>query len=384
MFNDKISNYLIVGLILKIEITSHIRSFMLYINLLIGRKMTMRKFFILLISGILLSTTGCSSNLKNKSQYPVSSTEFVLNTVSTVTIYSDNKENDPNEVINDSFKLCRQYENMLSRTIEGSEIDRINKSNGETIEVSSEVSDLLNTSLKYSQLTNGNFDVTIEPVSSLWDFQSESAVPPDKELIDKNINFVDYTQVDVNGNTVTLNNPNTAIDLGAIAKGYIADRMKEFLIEKGVTSAIINLGGNILAIGERDENKPFNIGIQSPTEEQNQVIGSVEINNKSVVTSGVYERYFEYKGKRYHHILNPNTGYPVENELLSVTIISDKSVDGDALSTGCFVLGLEKGMELINSLENVEAIFITKDNKLKVSDGIGKNVVFKELKNERI
>ena len=137
----------------------------------------MRKFLIFLISGVLLGTTGCSSNLKNKTQYPVSSTEFVLNTISTVTIYSDSKENDPNEVINDSFRLCRQYENMLSRTIEGSEIDRINKSNGETIEVSSEVSDLLNTSLKYSQLTNGNFDVTIEPVSSLGIFNRKVQFP---------------------------------------------------------------------------------------------------------------------------------------------------------------------------------------------------------------
>lgn len=158
------------------------------------------------------------------------------------------------------------------------------------------------------------------------------------------------------------------LDLGAIAKGYIADKMKEFLVSKGVKSATINLGGNVLCIGKKTDNTPFRIGIQKPFADRSETIAILDIEDKSVVSSGIYERYFEKDGTFYHHILNPDTGYPYDNHLVSVTIISDQSMDGDGLSTSCFALGLEKGMELINSLPDVHAVFITDDYQLHYSD----------------
>ena len=159
------------------------------------------------------------------------------------------------------------------------------------------------------------------------------------------------------------------LDLGAVAKGYIADRIKDYLLEQGVESAIIDLGGNILCVGSRPGGDPFRIGLQRPFASHSETVATVEITDKSVVSSGIYERYFEEDGVLYHHILNPETGYPYDNGLVSVTIISDESVDGDGLSTSCFALGLEKGMELINSLPDVQAVFITEDGELHFSEG---------------
>ena len=163
---------------------------------------------------------------------------------------------------------------------------------------------------------------------------------------------------------MTLTDPKSAIDLGGIAKGYMADQLKEYLLGEGVTSAIINLGGNVLTIGEKPDGTSFNIGIQKPFDKQNATITSVQVKDSSVVTSGSYERYFKLGDTIYHHILNTETGYPCDNGLLSVTILSKESIDGDALSTACFTLGLEEGQKLIESLEDIDAIFVTDDYEI--------------------
>jgi thiamine biosynthesis lipoprotein len=164
--------------------------------------------------------------------------------------------------------------------------------------------------------------------------------------------------------------PGIQIDLGGIAKGYIADRLKEYLSEQGVTGAIIDLGGNILCMGGKTTTDPFRIGIQQPFADRNETIATIDIRDKSVVSSGVYQRYIQTEdGKIYHHILDPSTGYSFDNGLLGVTIISEKSVDGDGLSTTVFALGLEKGLELVESLDDVEAAFITEDETIIYSTG---------------
>ena len=158
------------------------------------------------------------------------------------------------------------------------------------------------------------------------------------------------------------------LDLGAIAKGYIADKLKEYLVENGVEHALINLGGNILIIGDKPDGSKYNIGIQKPFDQTGQPITSVKVSDTSLVTTGIYERCFEKDDTLYHHILDPATGYPCQNNLYSVTIVTKSSVMADALSTTCFLLGLKDGMELINSLEGVEALFITDDYELHYSD----------------
>lgn len=310
---------------------------------------------------------------------PISITGFQLNTVITITIYDSQDES----LLSQALELCADYERIFSRTDENSELYQLNhRTLPQTEEggyaVSDELAELISIGLEYSRLSEGAFDITVEPVSSLWDFTSGEDIIPSKEEISASLSHVGYEQVQVNGNTVTFADDHTTLDLGAIAKGYIADRLKEYLESQGVASAIINLGGNVLCIGQRSADTPFSVGIQQPFADRQETIAAMEITDQSVVSSGIYERYFEKDGQIYHHILNPKTGYPYDNDLVAVTIISDASVDGDALSTTCFALGLEKGLELLNSTPDVHGIFITEDYQLHYTDGFEEEIVTKE------
>ncbi|ADL03439.1 ApbE family lipoprotein [[Clostridium] saccharolyticum WM1] len=309
-----------------------------------------------------LLLAGCGRGVE-----PVTQSGFMLNTFVTVTIYD---KNDPG-ILSECLDLCRSYENMFSKTIEGSEVYKLNhRMAGETaVTLSPDVADLLSRGLYYSQISEGAFDITVEPLSSLWNFTSEHPAVPPAEKIEEARKKVDYRNLKLEGNTVTFLSPDTSLDFGAIAKGYIADRMKDFLLEKGVKSAIINLGGNVLCVGQKPEGKPFKIGLQKPYADRNETIETLDIKDMSVVSSGVYERHFVKDGVNYHHILNPRDGYPYENGLVSVTILSKLSADGDALSTTCFSLGLEKGMKLLESIDGVYGVFITEAGEVLYSQG---------------
>lgn len=263
--------------------------------------------------------------------------------------------------------ICEGYENLFSNKIETSEISKINASAGNPVKVSEETLELISRGIDYCELSGGKFDITIAPLSDLWNFtDNPNGNLPEQSAIEEARSHVGYKtiQVDKDSCTVTLNDPQAKIDLGGIAKGYIADRLKAYLKSEGVEHALINLGGNVLALGTAYDGTPFRIGIQKPFDEQNSTIDILEIEDRSVVSSGIYQRYFEKDGTIYHHILNPETGYPYSNNLLQATIISDRSMDGDALSTCCFALGLNDGSTLIESLDHVQAIFVTEDYQL--------------------
>lgn len=310
----------------------------------------------ILLTFIVMLLSGCAVT----SQEPISKTGFYFDTVITITIYDSDKE----DLLEQCFSYCDAFEKQISRTIETSEVSRVNAAKGQPVEVSETTLELIKKGIEYGDLTDGAFDITISPLSELWDFKNNpGTVPSDNEIFEA-LSHVNYESIIIEGNAVALTDPDAAIDLGGIAKGYIADKLKEYLLGEGVQSALINLGGNILTIGEKPNGTAFNIGIQRPFDEQNTTIASVAVRNSSVVTSGSYERYFETDDKIYHHILNTQTGYPCDNGLLSVTILSDKSVDGDALSTACFALGLEDGQKLIDSMQNVEAIFVTEEYQI--------------------
>ena len=308
---------------------------------------------------------------------PVTATAFKLNTVVTITLY----DSEDQELLDQAMELCDDYEKIFSRTLPESELYRLNagtlpQEDGAFI-ISDTLAELINEGLRYSELSGGSFDISIGPVSSLWDFTSGSSVIPDEDDVKDALKLVDYRQVFLDGNRIRFGMEGMQLDLGAIAKGYIADRIKEFLVSEGVKSAILDLGGNILCIGKRPDGTPFRIGIQRPFAQRSETVSIAQIDGKSVVSSGIYERYFEKDGILYHHILNPRTGFPYENDLVSVTIISDRSADGDGLSTSCFALGLEQGMELINSLPDVYAAFITADGELHFSDGMAETFSLK-------
>ncbi len=327
--------------------------------------------FFLIFIFLTTSVSGC-----NPKTQTISDSAFYFNTIITITLYDTNDT----QLLEDCFSIAQKYENLLSATIETSDISRINSNPGIFIEVEPETVDVLKKALYYCELSNGAFDITVGNLSKLWNFSeissslnethelTEPTLFPDETVLAQAVQQVNYRNIIIDNNQVMLNNAYSQIDLGGIAKGYIADKMKEYLISEDVHSGIINLGGNILTIGEKTDGSAYNIGIQKPFEDSDSVISSVEVKDSSVVTSGVYERYYIYNDHLYHHILDTNTGYPVENNLYSVTIICKSSTDADALSTICFSLGLEKGIQLINSLENTEAMFITNEYKIYTSD----------------
>lgn len=333
--------------------------------------MTNKKQKLFYICAVLMMALAvlASTNQKNRQRDPITATAFKLNTVVKITIYDSQDQ----RILDEAMALCDTYEKIFSRTMEESELYQLNhgllaQENGAYM-LSDELAELVSQGLAYSELSEGAFDISIEPLSSLWDFTSGEKNIPTQQEIDRAKTLVNYKDVLLSDNQLRFAKEGMSLELGAIAKGYIADRIKDFLISRGVKSAIIDLGGNVLCVGKRINGEPFRIGIQRPFANRSEQAATVEIEDKSVVSSGVYERCFEKDGTLYHHILNPQDGYPYRNGLISVTIISNESVDGDGLSTSCFALGLEKGMDLINSLPDVQAVFITEDGELHLSEG---------------
>lgn len=351
------------------------------------------RFFYLILCTVLvcpiLLFTGCGNitdaDTSTTGNEPISISSIKLNTAVQITIYDSQDK----ALLDDCLALCDKYELIFSRTNEKSELYKLNhrkdtsdkdtntdrqttpypvSGTADTWHISEDLAALLSEGLDITRESDGAFDIAIAPLTSLWDFTAEDPKAPDDADIQKVFPLCSSDGVTIDGQDITLPSDDIQFDVGAIAKGYIADRLKDFLVKKGVNSAIINLGGNVLCIGSKPNGTPFKIGIQKPFADRNETEAVMDITGKSVVSSGIYERCFKQGGKLYHHILNPQTGYPYENGLISVTIISDQSVDGDALSTTCFALGLEDGLKFAEK-KGVQAVFITEDYELHYTDG---------------
>lgn len=288
---------------------------------------------------------------------------YYFNTYVSVSLYGCGSE----EVAKNAVELCGYYEKIFSRTNETSLLYQLNNEGKiKTDSVEAEIlSEILKYGREYYDITDGALNIALEPVTSLWDFSSGASIVPKKERIAEALDNTDCSLIEITENGIELNG--VSVDLGAVAKGFAADRIKEYLVDEGVDSAIINLGGNILCIGDKPTGEDFVIGIQKPF--SNETLLGLEINGMSVVTSGTYERYFRKDGVLYHHILDPDTGMPCDNNLLSVTIVAESGVLCDCLSTGCFVMGMEDAIELINNMENVYAIFVDDDYNVYYSEG---------------
>ena len=321
-----------------------------------------KKMLAVLIALMLMC--GCANAQSTK---PLARQGFMLDTVISISLYDNQDE----AILDGAFALCEEYEQLFSRTISTSDVYRINHSDGAPVEVSDATAELLCIALEYARLSGGAFDPTIEPLVTLWDIMADEPHVPDASAISAALARVDWTKVSVDGNVVTLH-AGIGLDLGGIAKGYIADKLREYLSENGVDSALINLGGNVLTLGGKPDGSNFTIGVQKPFGQNSDILGACRLKGMSVVTSGIYERYFVENDRLYHHILDTKTGYPVENELYSVTIISPTSTDGDALSTICFALGSEDGMALIETLDGIECVYCLSDGTLLFSSGARK------------
>ena len=286
---------------------------------------------------------------------------FFFDTVISVKITAgENAE----ELLGHCMDMCGEYERIFSRTSEESELYKVNHRTSNTVEVSEKLAYLISEGQKIHELSGGKFDITVAPLSDLWDFKSQDASVPDAQKIREAAAKVDASRVHLEGTTLTFDSNDTMIDLGALVKGYAADELAAYLKSEGVESGLINLGGNVLTIGSKPDGSSWKIGIQKPFA-GGELIDTVEVSDKTVVSSGVYERYFEQDGVIYHHILDPDTGYPVQDGIWGVSIICDSSLLGDELSTTCLAVGEEEAEKLIKSMDGVEAIFV--DDQLHVT-----------------
>lgn len=345
--------------------------------------MKIKNLFILLIIIIISLTISCSNQevIENPNNTiepndgeidpnsKISRSEFMLNTYIKITLYGT----DNNELFEEIYKDIEELEGNLSVHIVNSDLYKLKENAGKSYtEVSDDTVEIMQKSIEYSKFSDGLFDVTAGPLIELWSIGTSNEKIPNEEEITKTLELIDYNDIliNVNENKIMFKKEKMFADFGAIAKGYIADKTADKIKELGVNNAIVDLGGNVLLIGSKPNGSNFRIGIQNPDEARGGYLGILSVSDLSIVTSGDYERYFIQDGIKYHHILDPYTGFPSKNNLKSVSIITKKSFDGDALSTTILLMGLEKGLEKINQLNDVEAIFVTKDNKIYITNGI--------------
>jgi len=316
---------------------------------------------------ILLIYILCGCSRHNYTQ-PISSQNFQLDTLVTITIYDSNDRS----IFQDVFNEIDRLESILSAVAPGSDPDRLAQNAGKDyIQVSDDTIFLLERCVNFSNISGGAFDCTVGPLVCLWNIKDLSGYYPTSDELKEALALIGYQNVLIRDDkSVMLKYEGMKVDFGGIAKGYIADKVKELLISKGVNSAIIDLGGNIVLLGGKPNGANFRIGVRDPVGGSADYLGVFELKDKSLVSSGTYERYFMHEGTRYHHIMDVKTGFPVENELMQVTVISDSSADGDGLSTAAFALGLDQGYSFINGIEGVDAVFVTKDMNVYITDGI--------------
>lgn len=314
-------------------------------------------------------------NLYTENSYTES--REAIGTVVSITLY-DSPDNIMDEAMLQSichklFDEANRLENIFSSKISSSELSNLNNQIGSNvnISVSDELYDILSLSTKYCQLTNGAFDITLGNLINLWNIGTDNpTIPKDSQLAPLiELNRWQSLILNQSTNSISITTGDFNFDLGAIAKGYIGDKLKALAVKNGISSGILSLGGNIITIGSKNNDDHWTVGLTDPLY-PDSLIGTLSIKDKSVVTSGNYERYFMEDGVRYHHILNPNTGYPAENGIISSTIIGDSSADCDALSTGCYVLGITNALELIESLDGYEAIFIDSLGNIHSTSGV--------------
>ncbi len=319
--------------------------------------MLSRRELLRIVAGVALAPlTGCVQ----ASESQLSATVFNFDTVCTI------GGTMPQEVLDEACALCETFEQLFSRTIATSDVGRINAAAGEAVEVDSRTADVIRKSLAYSEESDGLFDITIGSVSELWDFTE--GVVPGEQAVAQALEHVGWQSVRVEGTTVRLLDPQTRIDLGGIAKGYIADALVDLLRARGVVSASINLGGNVVVIGAKPDGSPWGVGVRDPDDPgASSIIAKVRVTDGSVVTSGLYERSFERDGRRFWHILDPRTGYPAETDVVSATIYSERSIDGDGCTKPLFMWGADEALHRLERRPQLQALIVTKDGTIRTT-----------------
>lgn len=295
----------------------------------------------------------------------VSKTVFVFGTANTVTVGIEHRK-----VMEEVKDILLSFHKRMSIYESTSEISLLNHMAGcNSLSISPEIYDLIRRSIAYSKLTNGAFDITALPLKKIW--QTAEQIPTETQIY-RAKKLVNYRNIVFSDNKIMLKHSGMGVDLGGIAKGFAVDKVVELLKIRGIASGVINFGGSVFVLGEERS-----VGIQTPFGKKGTYIGTIRVKNKAVVTSGAYENYRVINGTAYQHILDPHTGYPVNNELLAVTLIGAKAEELDALATGVCVMGIQKGYDLLKKRQ-IDAIFIKKDGSVLLTEGIKESFSFKE------
>lgn len=306
---------------------------------------------------------------------PMIRSEAMLHTAVQIKIYHPDEIAQP--AMDEAFEYMEKMEALMSTNKKGSDVYNINQAAGvEPVEVSAETFTVIKRALEIAEESGGLFDITIGPLTNLWAIGSEDARVPSQAEIDQVLGLIDYNKVvlDEENQTVMLEDKGMALELGGISKGYIGSGVVDILAKHGVTTAIINLGGNVAVMGTSPSNSTgWNVGVQDPDETRGEVVGASRMKDGAVVTSGIYERTLQVDDKVYHHILDPRTGYPLETDLSGVTIFAPSSFEGDAYSTAIFMMGKDKGMEHINNKPGFEVAFIDQEHGVYLSEELKDN-----------
>jgi len=307
---------------------------------------------------LILILTGCG-------QVPsVKETRILMDTFCEISCYEDSKDKSI-AAIDAAFKEMERIEKVFSKFNKNSEVSNINRLAGlEKVAASEEVFKLTEKSVYYSRISDGAFDITVAPLMEIWGFVRRHKSIPDKETIENALEGVGYKNIELDPKKLSVKflNKKTKIDFGGIAKGYAVDRAKDVLVSRGIKNGLVNLGGNIFALGSAPGNKAWKIGVEDPRN-KGKLLRSFELTNRAMSTSGNYERFFEIGGKRYSHIINPLTGEPCQG-IISVTVAADSAEQADGLSTAIFVMGEEKGLNLAKSIKGIKVLILKEDGKI--------------------
>ena len=300
--------------------------------------------------------------------------QVAMGTVIEITLVGDNEEA-ANKAALRAFQEVKRIEQLMSPWIESADVFRINQSSGkERVKISNETLEVIKKAQEISELSDGRFDITVGPLAELWRKAREKKIPPSAEEVKEKLGLVNFKNIEMDREgKVFLKKKGMAVDLGGIAKGYAVDRAFELLKSLGYKDLIVNAGGD-LRVGGLKNNQPWSIGIQHPRESQN-FLARISISDMAVATSGDYERFFIYEGRRYHHIFNPKDGFPTD-DCQSVTVLCKEGMMADALATAVFVLGPEKGYALCQKLEGVDCLIMDKEGKIIFSPGLKGRISF--------
>lgn len=316
----------------------------------------------LMLALVLLLLSGCAGSAGKESE-SASRSVFAMDTVMDVTAYGANAEKAVVAAVNRITAL----EQAFSVTMEESDVYAVNHAYGKPVEVSGDTAALLSDALRYCMLTHGALDVSVYPVLKAWGFTTQDYRVPKADELQELLARVDYARVHCDGNTVTVP-ANMEIDLGSVAKGYTGDQIMQIFRDSGVTSGMISLGGNVQTLGSKPDGSAWRIAVQNPLGEG--YVGVVEVRDEAVVTSGGYERYFEQDGEVYWHIIDPATGAPAKNGVISATIVSESGTRCDALSTALFILGRDGAETYWRTHGDFDYLLVLDDGSIVVSQGI--------------